>query len=458
MIRRSVRFRLTATVALAAAIVFGVGAFLIVGMVQDAVVAEARTADRAFLQVLAATHDPDLSASPSDFSEDDTPQYAIGTADGEIVFATPGFPTDLDATPGFDIRVETTQSDGGGREYVLTRITADSPDGEIILIAARPLDEVGRRVADLRAALFFVVPALVAAAGATSWVLTGRALRPVFALTERASEISHDNLGERLPVPATNDEISHLAVTLNDLLARTQRAALQQQQFVADASHELRSPVTAINGHLHLARTNPATTDWEQLVSVVETENARLAELITDLVDLARLDEHPRPPATEVVDLDDLILANLALIHHLDVDLGYLSAGQVPGDKRLLESLIRNTIDNAARHASKRVAITLTTSDTEIIYAVDDDGPGIPTADRQRIFDRFVRLDTARSRDQGGTGLGLAIARAVAKAHDATISATDSRLGGARIEVRFPANPPDRAGDHTTSVAQAGTP
>jgi signal transduction histidine kinase len=213
------------------------------------------------------------------------------------------------------------------------------------------------------------------------------------------------------------------------------------QRFVADAAHELRSPVASIRQHTEVATEHPETTDVHELATTVGAEGARLQALVDDLLLLARLDEGSAIATSEEVDLDDLVLAEAARLRATTTDeIGTrdVHAGRIRGDARSLERLIRNLGDNAARHAAT-VAFGLSAQNGHVTLTVDDDGPGIAAADRDRVFERFVRLDEGRGRAHGGTGLGLAIAREVARAHGGDVMLADSTLGGLRAEVRLPA-------------------
>jgi len=177
---------------------------------------------------------------------------------------------------------------------------------------------------------------------------------------------------------------------------------------------------------------------------VVLEEEIRLERLVEDLLLLAKVDEATEARRREPVDLDDLLFdqaRRLRATTPLDVDVSGVAAGQVAGDKGQLDKLVRNLVDNAARHARGRVVLSLGEGQGGVVLAVDDDGEGIPPEDRERIFERFVRLDSARSRDAGGTGLGLAIVAEIAAAHGATVTAGDGALGGTRFTVRFPLQP-----------------
>jgi len=266
------------------------------------------------------------------------------------------------------------------------------------IVVSRGLDDVQDAQRAVAHALWIAIPVLLLLVGVVTWLIAGRTLRPV------------REAGER------------------------------QRRFVADAAHELRSPVASIRQHAEVASAHPETTDVGELATTVGAEGARLQALVDDLLLLARLDEGAGV-AREEVDLDDLVLAEAERLRTTTTDeirTHDVHAGRVRGDPRSLERLVRNLGDNAARHAAT-VAFSLAARDGHVPLTVDDDGPGIPVAERDRMFERFVRLDEGRGRADGGTGLGLAIAREVARAHGGDVMLADSSLGGLRAEVSLPA-------------------
>jgi signal transduction histidine kinase len=265
------------------------------------------------------------------------------------------------------------------------------------IVVSRGLDDVQDAQRAVAHALWIAIPVLLLLVGVVTWLVAGRTLRPV------------REAGER------------------------------QRRFVADAAHELRSPVASIRQHAEVASAHPETTDVGELATTVGAEGVRLQALVDDLLLLARLDEGAGV-AREEVDLDDLVLAEAERLRATTTDeirTRDVRAGRVRGDARSLERLVRNLGDNAARHAGT-VAFALAAEDGHVTLTVDDDGPGIPAVDRERVFERFVRLDEGRGRADGGTGLGLAIAREVARAHGGDVTLADSSLGGLRAEVALP--------------------
>ncbi|MEU5274486.1 sensor histidine kinase [Streptomyces hygroscopicus] len=284
---------------------------------------------------------------------------------------------------------------------------------------------------------------LVLFVAALTWLLVGRALRPVSAIRQEFTEITERDLHRRVPVPAARDEIFRLAQTMNSTLDRLQQAMNRQRQFIADASHELRSPIAALRAQLELTLARPSRTDWPAAVHKALGDTDRLQAVASDLLLLARLDAQETHRRT-AVDLSALA-AEESHRHPGTItvsgDSGDGEAPVVSGSRVQLLRLLTNLADNARRHARTKVSITVGVSDGTVEVAVDDDGPGIPEADRERVFERFTRLDDARARQDGGTGLGLAIARDIARTHGGTLNVDTSPWGGARLLLRLPQAP-----------------
>jgi signal transduction histidine kinase len=224
------------------------------------------------------------------------------------------------------------------------------------------------------------------------------------------------------------------------MLDRLQAAAERQRRFVADASHELRTPLAAARTDLEIALAHPESTDLHETATDLLAANQRMEHLVRDLLFMARADELAPRPLAVPVDLDDIVLVETARLRgngHVKVDIGAVSGAAVMGRLDELARAVRNLLENAACYASSLVTVELTSDDGQATLVIQDDGPGIPAGDRERIFQRFARLDDARGRDSGGTGLGLAIAKEIIDAHGGTIVVDDARQG-ARFVVRLP--------------------
>ncbi|WP_442791953.1 HAMP domain-containing histidine kinase [Micromonospora sp. NBC_01740] len=399
-----------------------------------------------------------------------------------------------------------------GPVRVVTVPAGTAADPRTVLVA-RSLADVRHSAHVVRTILLVSFPLLVAVLAAVAWRVVGATLRPVEALRRGAEEITGRDGGGRLPVPASQDEIHRLAVTLNGMLGRLESARDRQRAFVADAAHELRSPLTNIRTELEVARRLADRTDWTEVSANLLADTERLGRLVDDLLLLARLDERPTARATGPVELGALLAAVAARYPSPPVR---LDAPAMPlwteGDPDELRRILTNLVDNAVRHAHGEVVLTAGPGIDEAggaggtagrgavdgglpsrgapdgwtagrgavdggtagrgaadggaagrgtggsgagdgayhLVTVTDDGPGIPAADRERVFGRFTRLDDARARDDGGAGLGLAIVRELVRRAGGGIVLTDAHPGrdggpGLRVRLLLPALPdPER--------------
>jgi two-component system, OmpR family, sensor kinase len=341
--------------------------------------------------------------------------------------------------------------------------TVDTPSGELTVYAAAPVDELQENLEAVRQALWVGGPLLVAAVAAVAWYLVGRALRPVEAIRSEVAAIGGATIHRRVPLPETDDEIGRLAHTMNAMLDRLEAASTRQRQFVSDASHELRSPVAAIRTDVEVALREGERADWAAVGSAVLAEEERLERLLDDLLTLAAADEAAGAArrADERVEVRDLVADVAARPRRVPVrwdgvdDTGTAASDGDPttpdplvvaGRPDALARLLTNLVDNAARHAATavdvHVDVAASPTGTPVVHlAIDDDGPGIPVADRRRIFDRFTRLDDGRARDRGGAGLGLAVVRSIAVGHRGRVWVGESPAGGARFVVELPVAP-----------------
>ncbi|MFF4101085.1 sensor histidine kinase [Streptomyces sp. NPDC001903] len=341
------------------------------------------------------------------------------------------------ARPGAERRAVVAVEAPGGYEVYAVTVLGD-------------VDDATRAIA---LGLLAGAPPLIGFAAALAWWVTGHALRPVTAIRTELAAVTASELDRRVPDPGGADEIARLARTVNDTLDRLERSDARQRQFTADASHELRNPLAAVRSRLEvaLAQGNP---DRESVAAAL-ADTERLQRIAADLLLLARLDGGP-VPRTEPVDLALLAAEDLARRPGPRVPLRLDAQAPVPaaGDPARLERALANLVDNALRHARTGVVVRAATESAPpadgragggwAVLEVEDDGPGIPAADRDRVFERFVRLDPDRGRAGGGTGLGLAIVREIARAHGGEARALPSRGGGSgiRLVLRVPAGGP----------------
>ncbi len=296
---------------------------------------------------------------------------------------------------------------------------------------------VDRSVDRVGSALWWFLPFAALGAGLITWLLAGRALRPVRAITDRAAQITGGTLDARVPVPETGDEIATLATTVNGMLDRLEGDDRRRRRFVSDASHELRTPVAVMRNEAEVALRHPDTVDVAGLAEAVVSESGRMGAIIDDLLALARHDEGLPAPVTEV-DLDDIVLDEAGRTRRVPVTARRVSAGRVRGRIDELSRMVGHLIDNAARHAQTHVEVALEMTGDRVVLTVDDDGPGVPVGQRGRIFERFTRLDDARTRDAGGAGLGLAVVAGIAERSGGVVTVDDAPIGGARFTVAFP--------------------
>lgn len=327
---------------------------------------------------------------------------------------------------------------------VITRQVA-SDDGPVLIIVATGQDVVTDVQARLAALLAIGLPLIALLTGAATYLLVGRALRPVERMRRRATDITSANLSDRLPVPRADDEIRRLAVTLNEMLGRVETGHAAQRRFVSDASHELRSPLATLATALELGVDRPELLDPEVIRTTLVPEADRMQRLVEDLLLLARADEHELPIRPVAVDLDDLVAAEADRLRGtttVRVEV-HPHPAQVVADPSQLTRLLRNLAENAVRHAAGLVVLRCSaTADGGALLVVEDDGHGIAPEERERVFDRFVRLDQSRARAVGGSGLGLAIVREIVAAHGATVTLDEAPSGGARFTVALLEKPP----------------
>ena len=325
---------------------------------------------------------------------------------------------------------------------VVGTTAGNASDPRTVLVAVSST-EASRSLRVVVLVLVVVVPLLIAAFAVVCWFLVGAALRPVAALRRGAGDITEAGTGSRLPVPATRDEVARLAETLNDMLDRLAAGGARQRAFVADAAHELRSPLTSIRTQLEVARAHPKDADWDETSEGALADLERLTRLVDDLLLLARLDDERRP-ARRVgpVDLRALVTAAAArpgsrvAVRLIDPP----ESGEplfTHADEDALVRVMENLLSNAERYASSCVTVGAHRDGLWAVLTVSDDGPGIPAADRARVFERFARLDASRSQDSGGSGLGLAIVQQLVQSSGGSVHLEDAEPG-LRAVVRLP--------------------
>ena len=327
-----------------------------------------------------------------------------------------------------------------GREVTLATRTVGNPAKATVYVLASPLD-AENAVGAVDPWLIGGLPAAVLLVAAVAWVTAGRALRPVERMRAELARITAADPSGRVPQPRTRDEIGRLAVTMNATLDRLADAIDRQRRFVADAAHELRSPLAGLRSTVEVALEHGEAADLNAVKSTTE----RLQHLTDDLLLLARLERTP-PGNGEPVDVSEVaqeLVAERRYRQPPDERFAVVTDGPAPitGRERELSRMLRNLLDNASRYARERVVVLVSRPEPGLVRVeVRDDGPGIPQADRERVFERFARIDEARDRGHGGAGLGLAIARDIAVRHGGRLYAADS-ADGARFVAELPQSP-----------------
>lgn len=365
----------------------------------------------------------------------------IGTRDIGAATAAPA------VEPGDRRSVSDLHLVGGDGPYRATVVGVQTPTGPVRVIAAtvqRHVDEVVVTVAETLAVVFPVILVLFAI---SAYLVSSRTLAPVGRIRAQLADIAGSDLSRRVSVPARHDEIAALAATMNEMLGRIEAAKLAQTRFVGDASHELRSPLTTIVGVLDMARTRHEPIDAATTAELLLPEALRLQRLVDDLLLLARADERGLSVRAVDVDVDDLVLDEVARLrqsNRVEVT-ARVRPMRIRGDADAFARALRNLTDNAVRHAVSRIGIDMTVQARRACITVGDDGPGIPAAHRARVLDRFVRLDADRGRTRGGTGLGLAIVGEIVAAHGGELSLGRSPLGGLEARITVPAADLDEA-------------
>ena len=358
--------------------------------------------------------------------------------------------TKASASPALSLRASEVLGVEG--PFLAMEREATSPThGSVTIVALTsiaPAVATGRGAALLLAAVFALLLVVVAL---FSWHMTERTLRPVERMRQSAEAITASDLSRRVSVPDGDRDLSRLARTFNDLLARVEAAMDAQRRFVSDASHELKGPVAATKVMLETARAHPEAVDPSTLLSDLANENEQLQGIVADLLALARQDEGRLQANLAPLDLCDLIYEEVSSLERrsaVSLDVSGVEPLVCAGDAQLLGQALRNLLENAVRYAHSHVAVTchevLGSTGRLIRISVSDDGPGIAPADRERVFGRFVRLGKDRGRATGGTGLGLAVVQGIVERHGGRVYFSDPEIGGATAVMELVGKAPAR--------------
>ena len=443
----SLRARLTVVATLLVAVALLAGTVLLLVALHRSLIAALDETARQRARDVVALVDSEQLPDPIPVAAG-TPLVQVVDADDRVVAASPGsdrlvpilLPDDVAAVRDGAVRTIGGSRLGLSGELRVIGEPADAEEPQTVLVAMS-VAEVEGSLQVVRTAMIVGAPLLVGGFAMVCWLLVGSALRPVAALRRGAEDITTTRQAGRLPVPDADDEVRRLALTLNDMLERLERSSARQRSFVADAAHELRSPLTAIRTQLEVARAHPQQADWPQVSTDALADVERLSRLVDDLLVLARLEDGAVPPV-EAVDLahvaDKIVARTVA-----DVSLRREGDDEViaRADVDAVQRVVANLVDNAVRYAATTVIVDVRDgAGGGAVVSVADDGPGIPAEQRDHVFERFTRLDHARSRDAGGAGLGLAIVRELVRSQGGEVSLEDN-APGLRAVVRLPETP-----------------
>ncbi|MGY3317037.1 sensor histidine kinase [Arthrobacter sp. TE12232] len=340
--------------------------------------------------------------------------------------------------------------------YHIVTVGAGSGSEKYAVVVAQASQIQADTISTVAWFMLGATPVLLLTVASSVWLLVGRSLRQVERIRGQVARINAGRLDGRVDVPPTNDEVRALALTMNSMLDRLEASDTEQRRFVSDASHELRSPLATLKAGIEIAAADPTGAMWLHMKDVLAEETNRMSFLVEDLLTLAKASDGGLKVEQKDVDLDDVVDQEIRRLrstsrHQVSVD---LVPARIRGDGRRLAQVLRNVLDNADRHALSRIAVDLHTTGDRAVITVENDGDPIPEADRDRIFERFVRLDGSRSRDGGGSGLGLAIAAEIVAAHHGTIRPADAPPGLCRFEIALPS--PEPAGESALSLRDSG--
>jgi signal transduction histidine kinase len=328
---------------------------------------------------------------------------------------------------------------GDDDEVLVSARGVEVREQHYVVLVAAPLEVQTDTLSTVGLLLLAAAPLLVALVAVAVWVLVGQSLKTVERIRRQVAEIDGRRLHERVEVPPTGDEIAALAATMNEMLDKLERSDNLHRAFFSDASHELRSPLSTLVTTAEVASLDQTGKTWLDMQQTMLSESSRMQSLVEDLLTWAKVDAHQLQLDVQDVDLEDVLDAEIKRLRtvtslHVTAELRPV---RVRGDERRLAQVFRNLLDNAARHAESTIIVRMDRRPGEVVVSVDNDGEIISPEDRNRVFERFARLDASRSTDGGGSGLGLAISREIMGAHGGTVAATDSD-GWCRFQVILP--------------------
>lgn len=343
--------------------------------------------------------------------------------------------------------VLTTTLADDGDEWRLVAYAPGSEEAEYVIVVAESRRELIDRMRGLRRIFLLSLPAMLSLAGLAGYLLARKSLAPIAAMTSQAERISAESLHERLPVKNENDELGRLARVFNDLLARIESSFDGMRRFTTDASHELRTPLAIIRGEADVALSQErAPGDYREALAIIQDEARYLSRIVEDMLALARADAGQRQVKREEFYLNDLVeecaRSARALALNKNITLKFERSDDISfrGDEGLLRRMILNLLDNAIKYTPEggRVSISLWRDDGRVKFRVTDTGIGISAEAVEHVFERFYRVDKARSRAEGGSGLGLPIVKWIAEAHHGSVSLESEPERGSSFTVTFP--------------------
>ena len=444
--RIGLRLRITAVATITVGVALTVGAVILVGLLRSRLDTAATTAATLRARDIAALARADALPEQLALPGEESALVQVVDANGHVIASTANIEGEPAITPRRPIGSELleltpdVQPLGDSQDMRLIVLNAETTNGPVTVYAGESLQRAEDTTSAITDALAISLPVLVALVASMTWWAVGRTLRPVRTISRTMADITTSDLHRRVPETGARDEIGQLATTVNDTLARLDTSVDRQRRFVADASHELRGPLAALRADLEISIAHPQQTAWLDVAHETLGDVQRLQDLTDDLLVLARADAElarPRLP----VDLAALVTEATRAVRRRDIEIttsGLDAPAMAGGIVDELRRMVRNLIRNAEVHAETHVDIVLSSTAGVVRLTVADDGPGIPASDRQRIFQRFVRLDTARTRDSGGSGLGLAIVHDVITNHHGTVTITDTQPHGATFTVDLP--------------------
>ena len=357
----------------------------------------------------------------------------------------------LEAIPTNEVSLFTlaeAEDDDDRHRLAVRRVTIAPADTKYVIVVGSSLEPTDEELESLREILAYVVPIALVLAGAGGWFLARQSLSPVAAMAERARKIGVENLSGRLPVANPRDELGQLAETFNDLLSRLETSLLQQRRFMADASHELRTPVATSRtaASVALQQTHRDEPEYRDTLAIIEQQTTRLSRIVDDMFTLARADAGSYPVRNAPMYLDEVVeevvraARILAAAREVTIELATTSSASFTGDEDLVRRLVTNLVDNAVRHTPVGgvVGVDLQRVLDGYVISVTDRGPGIPPDIQEHIFQRFYRGDVARTRADGGAGLGLALARWIANVHGGDVTLVRSSVEGTTFTTSLP--------------------